>query len=72
MALTLVDPELKADAQRLISFASSVAESSMALYEYASRGVDKESPEFKELHAYFLKNGPKLKDIVDTLLADLG
>jgi hypothetical protein len=71
MALTLQDPELMADCQRFIARASAVAQSSMHLYEFALRGVDKSSPEYNELKEYQLKHLSALKEDILKLEQDL-
>ena len=66
------DPELMADAQRLTSFASAIAQSSMILYQYELHNGDKTSPEYIKIREYFLKNLPKFKDVIANIEKDLG
>lgn len=66
------DPELMADAQRLTSFASAIAQSSMLLYEFELHNGDKTSPEYVKIREYFLKNLPKFEKIISKVKKDLG
>lgn len=65
--MSLPNPQLMADAQSLNVFAQAVSQSVVKLVN----SPDTASPEYIELKAYFEENMPKLKIIVDRLLADL-